>query len=147
MRNQNLQRRRVKPASSAVTGEVKREPAPAPKAEPTAKAEPKAEAKAPAAKPADDGNRARALLDGKDAAKPAAADAGRFIVQVGAFADATKAREARLKVEKAGLTTYTQVVETPEGKRTRVGSGHFQAGPRPRKLRRRSGGWTFPLPS
>lgn len=115
----------VKPASSAVTGEVKREPAPAPKAE--TKAEPKAEAKAPAAKPADDGNRARALLDGKDAAKPAAADAGRFIVQVGAFADADKAREARLKVERAGVTTYTQVVETPEGKRTRVRVGPFSS--------------------
>jgi DedD protein len=115
----------VKPASSAVTGEVKREPAPAPKAE--TKAEPKAEAKAPAAKPADDGNRARALLDGKDAAKPTAADAGRFIVQVGAFADADKAREARLKVERAGVTTYTQVVETPEGKRTRVRVGPFSS--------------------
>ena len=115
----------VKPASSAVTGEVKREPAPAPKAE--TKAEPKAEAKAPAAKPADDGNRARALLDGKDEAKPAAADAGRFIVQIGAFADADKAREARLKVERAGVTTYTQVVETPEGKRTRVRVGPFSS--------------------
>jgi DedD protein len=104
---------------------VKREPAPAPKAE--TKAEPKAEAKAPAAKPADDGNRARALLDGKDAAKPTAADAGRFIVQVGAFADADKAREARLKVERAGVTTYTQVVETPEGKRTRVRVGPFSS--------------------
>lgn len=111
----------VKPASSAVTGEVKREPAPAPKAET------RTEPKAPAAKLADDGNRARALLDGKDEAKPVAADAGRFIVQIGAFADADKAREARLKVERAGVTTYTQVVETPEGKRTRVRVGPFSS--------------------
>jgi DedD protein len=119
----------IKPASSAATGEVKREPAPAPKAETRTetKAESKAEAKVPAAKPADDGNRARALLDGKDEAKPAAADAGRFIVQIGAFADADKAREARLKVERAGVTTYTQVVETPEGKRTRVRVGPFSS--------------------
>ena len=42
----------------------------------------------------------------------AATSAGRFVVQVGAFADAATAREARQKVEKLGLKTYTQVVET-----------------------------------
>ena len=53
------------------------------------------------------------------------ADAGRFIVQVGAFADVTRAREVRLKVEAAGLKTYTQVVETKEGRRIRVRVGPF----------------------
>ena len=52
-------------------------------------------------------------------------DSGRFIVQVGAFADAAKAKETRLKVERAGLTTYIHVAETPEGKRTRVRVGPF----------------------
>jgi DedD protein len=46
-------------------------------------------------------------------------------VQVGAFADATKAREVRLKLEKAGLKTYTQVAETAGGKRIRVRVGPF----------------------
>ena len=94
---------------------------------PPAKPEPKPEPK-PASKPADDGSRAQALLEGKEAApapKPAASDSGRFIVQVGAFADAAKAKETRLKVEKAGLTTYIHVAETPEGKRTRVRVGPF----------------------
>jgi DedD protein len=50
---------------------------------------------------------------------------GRFVVQVGAFADATKAREARLKLEKAGLKTYTNVAETKDGKRIRVRVGPF----------------------
>ena len=36
-----------------------------------------------------------------------------------------KAREARLKVEKAGLKTYTQVVETKDGRRIRVRVGPF----------------------
>ena len=44
-------------------------------------------------------------------------------MQVGAFADVTKAREARQKVERAGLKTYTQVVETKDGKRIRVRVG------------------------
>jgi DedD protein len=49
----------------------------------------------------------------------------RLVVQVGAFADTTKAREARLKLEKAGLKTYTQVVDTKDGQRTRVRVGPF----------------------
>ena len=55
----------------------------------------------------------------------AAAAEGRLVVQVGAFADADKAREARTKLEKAGLKTYTQVADTKDGKRTRVRVGPF----------------------
>ena len=57
--------------------------------------------------------------------KPPAADAkgGRFIVQVGAFADDSAVREARQKAERAGVKTYTQTVETSAGKRTRVRVG------------------------
>ena len=57
------------------------------------------------------------------AAAPAAE--ARLVVQVGAFADADKAREARIKLEKAGLKTYTQVADTKDGKRTRVRVGPF----------------------
>lgn len=88
---------------------------------------PAASGGAPAARSADDGSRARALLEGKDPPKPGAADAGRFVVQVGAFSDAAKMRETRLKVERAGLTTYIQVVETADGKRTRVRVGPFSS--------------------
>ena len=116
----------VKSPESAFHSEAKTSPAAAPKPEP--KPEPKAETKPPAAHPSDDGRRAQALLEGKETApapKAAASDTGRFIVQVGAFADATKARETRLKVEKAGLTTYTHIAETAEGKRIRVRVGPF----------------------
>jgi len=76
-------------------------------------------------------NRAQALLEGKDVAttatKPAPADAAgqRFVVQVGAFADDARAREVRLKVERAGLKTYTQVADTKDGKRIRVRVGPY----------------------
>ena len=52
-------------------------------------------------------------------------DEHRYIIQVGAFADPVKARETRLKLEKAGLKTYTHVAETREGPRTRVRVGPF----------------------
>jgi DedD protein len=98
-------------------------------AKPAAKPEPKVEPK-PADKTAAkalDAAKAQALLDGKTADKKPAAAAGRFVVQVGAFADVTKAREARQKLEKAGLKTYTQVVETADGKRIRVRVGPFES--------------------
>lgn len=99
-------------------------------AKPDTKAEAKpAESKPTEAKPAgktDDGAKARALLEGKpEAPAGAAADTGRFIVQVGAYSEAARVREARQKVEKAGLKTYTQEVETPDGKRVRVRVGPF----------------------
>ena len=120
----------AKPAPAVASGAASvapKEAAPAPVAspKPEPKAEPKTPPKAQQAAPNDDGSRARALLDGKEAAKAAATDAGRFIVQVGAFSDAALARETRLKVERAGLTTYTQVTETKDGKRIRVRVGPF----------------------
>jgi DedD protein len=113
------------PAARAVSGTV------SPVTKPEAKAEPKPEAKVEAK--VDDGAKAKALLEGKEADKkstvvPPAADAagaGRFIVQVGAYADAIKAREARQKLEKAGLKTYTQIAQSAEGRRIRVRVGPF----------------------
>lgn len=65
----------------------------------------------------------------KDAAKPAdKADKGsgtRYVVQFGAFSDVPTAHEARMKVERLGLRTYTQQVDTPAGKRIRVRMGPF----------------------
>lgn len=80
-----------------------------------------------------DAQRAQALLEGKpvaSAAEPAAAaasdtKAARFVVQAGAYTDAVALREARQKVEKLGMKTYTQVVETQSGARTRVRVGPF----------------------
>jgi len=74
---------------------------------------------------ANDGQRAQALLEGKPGDKDAAKKDGRFVVQVGAFADAAAARETRQKVEKLGLKTYTQVAETSAGNRIRVRVGPF----------------------
>ena len=102
--------------------------APAPAVAPTKPDTPaplKPVASMPAAAKADDGSKAQALLDGKAADSKTPAGEARFVVQVGAFSDAEKAREARLKLEKAGLRTYTQVVEPKEGRRIRVRVGPF----------------------
>lgn len=80
-----------------------------------AKPAPAAPPPAPAPKPA------------AEPAKPGAEAAGRFVVQVGAFAEASAVREARAKVQKLGLATYTQAVETSNGSRTRVRVGPFDS--------------------
>lgn len=83
-----------------------------------------------------DAQRAQALLDGKaDVATVAGASgeavgaaepkAARFVVQAGAYSDAAALREARQKVEKLGMKTYTQVVDAESGARTRVRVGPF----------------------
>ena len=107
-------------------------PSPAPRAATLAStpATPAPSPAAPASLP-DDGARARALLEGTAAAATSeGADAplkaeARFVVQVGAYTDAATLREARQRVEKLGLKTYTQVVDTESGKRTRVRIGPY----------------------
>ncbi len=91
-----------------------------PAAKPVApKTEPKADAKA--AKPE---ARSDARAEARKAeAKPA--HEGRYVVQVGSFADEGRARDARAKLERAGLKNYTQAVETKDGKRVRVRAGPF----------------------
>jgi DedD protein len=101
---------------------AKPEPAPEKKEKAQARPEPRPAAKAEAG---DDGAKARALLNGKTV--DTAAAGGRYVVQVGAFADASKARDARLRVERAGLKTYTNVAETKEGRRIRVRAGPFSS--------------------
>lgn len=92
---------------------VKPEPKPEPK--PELKPQPKPEPK-PSPKP-----------EPKPQAKPneLAAAEGKFVVQVGAFAEAGSAREARAKVNALGLAAYTQEVETSNGRRVRVRVGPY----------------------
>ncbi len=97
-----------------------------------AKAEPAPTTPAPVTAPAPEvpakPSAPAAPLAAKTAA-PAAASAPatgeRFVVQVGAYADQARAREVRLKIERAGLKTYTQVAKTSEGNRIRVRLGPF----------------------
>jgi DedD protein len=107
----------VKPAETPApvatpAAATSKEPAAPPK--PVAKAEPKAEPKTePKPEPV--------------APKPVAAGAGRFVVQIGAFAEDSAVRDVRSKAEKAGLATFTQVVKTADGRRTRVRIGPFSS--------------------
>ena len=102
-------------AQSAVASTPSATPAPAKTAEPVKTPEPastKADAKT--ATPAPATTTANAATDGP-----------RFVVQIGAFAEDSKVKEVRLKLEKAGFKTYTNVANTKDGPRTRVRVGPF----------------------
>ena len=112
-------------------------PAPAPAPAPTV-TPPAPPAPPPAARPAPaptpparsapaeaEAARARALLEGRPTATAPSESGARFVVQVGAFSETASARETRAKVEKLGLKTYTQVVDTSAGQRIRVRVGPF----------------------
>jgi DedD protein len=56
---------------------------------------------------------------------PASADAGRFALQIGAYASSGSARAQADKARKAGVRVYTETVQTAQGERTRVRVGPF----------------------
>lgn len=128
-----------KPSASATPAKPSVPPPPpaatAAKSAPVSVAKPAEQKPAAPAIPADETSaeaaRAQALLEGKSAPAPApvprteATDGQRFIVQVGAYAESSRAQQVRNQLERAGLKTYTHVAETAEGKRIRVRLGPF----------------------
>lgn len=124
----------LSPAEEVLTSkQPAAQPSPAPPAikseavgtSPDAKATVRAPEKAQEKSPGKPVEKVAVKTDVKTDAKPVPAADGRMVVQVGAFADNDKAREARAKLEKAGMKTYTQVAETKDGKRIRVRVGPF----------------------
>ncbi|MEN9619508.1 MAG: hypothetical protein RL406_1745 [Pseudomonadota bacterium] len=134
-----------KPLSASAGLDAKEEVVPDTKPEVKAEAKTKAEVKPEAAvaaaaavaavvpkavetkpEPAKVEAKADAKPEVKPATKPAdSKDTGRFVVQAGTFSDDGKLRETRSKLEKAGITTYTQVIEGKDGRRVRVRVGPF----------------------
>jgi DedD protein len=125
------------PDAEAVVASAPEAPASAAPAMPT----PPAKAAATTAKPPAATEQPASAASSAKAASASATQsdgAARFVVQVGAFADPASAREVRLKMEKLGLKTYTQVAETPTGKRIRVRLGPFATRAEADKVQARS---------
>jgi DedD protein len=101
------------PRGQTVSEAAKPAPPPVPQPSPQPSASPaaaKAVPAAPAVPPAP------TVPDGK----------GRFVVQVGAYADEASARTVRQRIERLGLKTYTQEVEVQGQRRIRVRIGPFE---------------------
>lgn len=99
--------------------EPKAEKKPAPAKEAPAKASDK---DTPALK--DEASRAAAILAGKAADAPASAS-GQHVVLIGAFSNEANVANLRKKLGEQGIKVYTEALDSPQGKKTRVRAGPF----------------------
>ncbi len=83
----------------------------------------------PAEKPAktngNDQQRAAAILGGKTPDAVPANGNGQYVILIGAFANAGNVKILQTKIGELGLKVYTEALDSPEGKKTRVRAGPF----------------------
>jgi len=90
-------------------------------------------AEKPAAKPAEktvekpaDAQRAAAILGGKGVSEQAPANGnGQFVILIGAFSNPANVKQLQTKISELGIKVYTEPLDSPEGKKTRVRAGPF----------------------
>ncbi|MFB0936481.1 MAG: SPOR domain-containing protein [Propionivibrio sp.] len=99
----------------------------------------KTAAEKPAAKPAEktpekaadkaangrDAQRAADILGGKAAGESAPANGGQFVILIGAFSNPANVKQLQTKIGELGIKVYTESLDSPEGKKTRVRAGPF----------------------
>lgn len=113
----------VKPAETAAEKAAdKKNEKPAEK--PTDKPAEKPPAKSAKA-PADDTQRAAAILAGKAAEAAPAKGGGQYVILIGAFANAANVKQLQGKIGELGVKTFTEPLDSPQGRKTRVRAGPF----------------------
>ena len=68
--------------------------------------------------------RAAAIL-GDKAAETAPANNGQFLVLIGAFSNPANVKQLQTKIGELGIKVFTESLDSPEGKKTRVRAGPF----------------------
>ncbi len=120
-------------AAPAAASEVKALAAPASKATDKnpekATNSPEKAAEPPAKTTVSEPQRAAAILGGKtvDAAPVAAVNGGdgQYLILIGAFANPANVKQLQSKIGELGIKVYTEPLDSPEGKKTRVRAGPF----------------------
>lgn len=74
---------------------------------------------------ADDAKRAAAILAGQAAETKAAAKGGEYLVLIGAFSNEANVKSLKTKLGEEGIKTFSEPLDTPQGKKTRVRAGPF----------------------
>lgn len=84
-------------------------------------------AEKPAEKPkAEEARRAAAILAGMAAeSKSASASGGQYLVLIGAFSNEANVKTLKAKLSEEGIKTFSEPLDTPQGKKTRVRAGPF----------------------
>ncbi|MDD3481364.1 SPOR domain-containing protein [Azovibrio restrictus] len=118
---------RAEPPKPAAKPEPK--PSVKPEAKPAVKPESKPAAKPEPAKPgkaeSDEAKRAAAILAGNIPAAAEPAGKGPHVVLIGAFANEANVQNIKTKLGELGIKVYTEPLDSPQGKKTRVRAGPF----------------------
>ncbi len=70
--------------------------------------------------------RAAAILGGTVAeAAPANSGSGQYVILIGAFSNPANVKQLKSKISELGMKVYTESLDSPEGKKTRVRAGPF----------------------
>jgi DedD protein len=118
----------IKPAARVVEAAKDAKPAEKPAEKPTAKPEktPEKPVEKPVEKPkADEAKRAAAILAGQAAENKPAAKNGEYLVLIGAFSNEANVKSLKAKLGEEGIKTFSEPLDTPQGKKTRVRAGPF----------------------
>lgn len=87
---------------------------------------PVAPSAAKAAKPpAEDAQRAASILGGKSADASPASVGGQYLILIGAFSNTANVKQLQGKMNELGIKTFTEPLDSPQGKKTRVRAGPF----------------------
>ena len=102
-------------------------PAQKPVEKPPVKPAEKTPAEKSAEKPTNgDAQRAAAILGGKGASDATAGGGnGQFVILIGAFSNPANVKQLQTKISELGIKVYTEPLDSPEGKKTRVRAGPF----------------------
>lgn len=73
----------------------------------------------------DDAKRAAAILAGQGADAKPAAKSGEYLVLIGAFTNEANVKNLKAKLGEQGIKTFSEPLNTPQGKKTRVRAGPF----------------------
>lgn len=73
----------------------------------------------------DDAKRAAAILGGQSAEAKPVATSGEYLVLIGAFSNEANVRNLKAKLGEQGIKTFSEPLDTPQGKKTRVRAGPF----------------------
>ena len=115
-----------KPAAKSVEKPIEKPAAKAEKVPEKSPAKPEKGVEKPADKrPAGDieAKRAAAILGG--AGEAPAAKGGEYVILIGAFTNEANVKQLKSKLGEQGIKVYTEPLDTPQGKKTRVRAGPF----------------------
>ena len=74
---------------------------------------------------ADDAKRAAAILSGMSAENKPAAKAGEYLLLIGAFSNEANVKNLKLKLGEQSIKTFSEPLDTPQGKKIRLRAGPF----------------------